>query len=47
MCPAGTYISEDWGLDDPAGQPVEVVRRVRDQIRDRVFELLDRLEAGR
>lgn len=44
MCPAGTYISEDWGLDDPKGQSLEGVRRVRDQIRDRVGALLDELE---
>jgi protein-tyrosine-phosphatase len=31
---------EDWELDDPAGQPIEYVRRVRDEIRDRVRELL-------
>jgi len=30
----------DWPLDDPAGQPVEVVRRIRDEIRDRVAALL-------
>jgi protein-tyrosine-phosphatase len=35
-CPAGMYISEDWGLDDPSGQPIETVRRIRDQIRKRV-----------
>ena len=28
---------EDWVLDDPAGQPIEVVRRVRDEIRGRVL----------
>lgn len=47
MCPAGTYISEDWGLDDPMGKSLEGVRRVRDQIRDRVSALLDELEAER
>jgi arsenate reductase len=31
---------EDWELADPAGQPVEMVREVRDEIRDRVAELL-------
>ena len=30
----------DWPLDDPAGQPLELVRRIRDQIRDRVAALL-------
>lgn len=33
----------DWELDDPAGQPVEVVRRIRDDIRDRVIGLLAEL----
>jgi arsenate reductase (thioredoxin) len=34
---------EDWPLDDPAGQPIEVVRRVRDEIRDHVVALLEGL----
>ena len=31
---------EDWVLDDPAGQPVETVRVIRDQIKERVTSLL-------
>jgi protein-tyrosine-phosphatase/DNA-binding transcriptional ArsR family regulator len=34
---------EDWELDDPAGQPVEVVRRIRDDIDIRVQRLLAEL----
>jgi protein-tyrosine-phosphatase len=34
---------EDWPLDDPAGQPLEAVRRIRDEIRTRVEQLLDEL----
>jgi arsenate reductase len=34
---------EDWTLDDPAGQPIEVVRRIRDEIATRVRHLLDQL----
>jgi len=34
---------EDWTLDDPAGQGIEPVRVIRDQIRDRVLALLDEL----
>jgi arsenate reductase len=34
---------EDWELDDPAGQPVEVVRRIRDDIDVRVQQLLAEL----
>jgi arsenate reductase (thioredoxin) len=34
---------EDWVLQDPAGQDLETVRQVRDQIRVRVEALLDEL----
>jgi arsenate reductase (thioredoxin) len=34
---------EDWVLDDPAGQPIEVVRPIRDQIKHRVEELVETL----
>ena len=34
---------EDWELEDPAGQPVEVVRRIRDDIDLRVQQLLAEL----
>ena len=34
---------EDWELEDPAGQGIETVRRVRDEIRDRIQALLDDL----
>jgi arsenate reductase len=30
----------DWGLDDPKGRPPEEVRRIRDDIRARVEQLL-------
>jgi protein-tyrosine-phosphatase len=34
---------EDWDLDDPAGQPIERVRLIRDEIDQRVRILLDQL----
>jgi arsenate reductase len=37
---------EDWELTDPAGQPIEVVRAVRDEIRTRVEQLLSELVPG-
>ncbi len=33
----------DWALPDPAGQPVEAVRPIRDEIEDRVRHLLSEL----
>ena len=35
--PGQTHL--DWDLDDPAGQPIDTVRRIRDEIRDRVQAL--------
>ena len=34
---------EDWALDDPAGQGIDAVRPIRDQIRKRVLVLLAEL----
>ena len=34
---------EDWKLDDPAGQGLEAVRAIRDQIRTRVEKLIGEL----
>ncbi|MBA3726379.1 MAG: hypothetical protein H0W86_07980 [Armatimonadetes bacterium] len=42
-CPAKVLVSEDWGLDDPAGQPIELVRQIRDQVKVKVADPLERL----
>jgi len=44
-CPAGFLVTEDWGLDDPAGQPIEKVRAIRDQVREKVLGLFEELSA--
>lgn len=45
-CPSGLpETCEDWNLEDPAGQPIETVRRVRDAIRAKVEALLNDLRA--
>lgn len=31
---------EDWELEDPAGKEIEIVRRIRDEIKQRVTNLL-------
>jgi arsenate reductase (thioredoxin) len=43
-CPVVSAPMEDWGLPDPAGQPLEAVRRIRDDIDRRVRSLLSNLE---
>ncbi len=35
---------EDWELSDPAGRPIEFVRAVRDEIRERVERLVESLD---
>lgn len=39
--PGKRYV--DWELPDPAGQPIEVVREIRDEIHERVLALLAEL----
>ena len=39
-CPAVRVHSEDWGLPDPKGKSREEIRKVRDEIKDRVMKLL-------
>jgi len=45
-CPVylGMKIDEDWGLSDPAGQEIEAVRPIRDAVRERVVDLIARLQ---
>ncbi len=43
VCP-GTFVeTEDWGLDDPKGQPLDKVRKIRKQIQTKVLELLAKI----
>ena len=44
-CPAKFLLTEDWELDDPAGQSMESVRIIRDQIRERVLTMLKEFES--
>ena len=47
-CPYYPGVSyRDWTLDDPAGQPIEVVRRIRDEIAGRVHDLIEELAPRR
>lgn len=38
--------SEDWGLDDPSGGPIEDFRVTRDLIRQKVEQLIKRIQTG-
>jgi protein-tyrosine-phosphatase len=37
---------EDWKLDDPAGQDIDAVRPIRDEIRARIERLIADLDSG-
>lgn len=37
---------EDWGLDDPAGHSIEVFRKTRDLIEDKVKDLIKKVKTG-
>jgi len=43
VCPAVFVESEDWGLEDPKGQPIEKVREIRDEIKQRIERLIEEL----
>ena len=36
-------VFEDWQLDDPDGQPIETFHRVRDEIKEKVLNLINSL----
>jgi arsenate reductase len=40
-CPYVPSVVEDWDVDDPAGKPLDEVRRIRDDVERRVTELID------
>jgi arsenate reductase (thioredoxin) len=40
-CPYVPSVVEDWDVADPAGQPIEEVRRIRDDIEERVRDLAE------
>jgi arsenate reductase (thioredoxin) len=42
-CPATLVPSEDWGLENPEGKPIQKIREIRDEIRDKVKALIQTL----
>jgi protein-tyrosine-phosphatase len=43
-CPATLAPTEDWELEDPERKPPETVRKIRDEVRDRVEALIKELD---
>ncbi len=44
VCPAGFISTEDWALEDPHGKTLVEVRKIRDEIKTRVIDLIERLK---
>ncbi len=42
-CPYTTAETRDWDLEDPEGKPIEQVRKIRDEIKSKVQELIQTL----
>jgi arsenate reductase (thioredoxin) len=40
-CPYVPSVVEDWDIADPAGRPIEEVRRIRDDLEERVLDLAE------
>lgn len=47
LCPAALVPTEDWGIEDPAGKPIEKFREIRNLIREKVEQLVNELEGPR
>ncbi len=46
ICPfIPNQITEDWGLDDPSGGPIEDFRETRDIIKEKVEDLIERIKS--
>ncbi len=43
VCPVPLVETEDWALDDPGEKPLEIVRKIREQIQAKVLELLEKI----
>jgi arsenate reductase len=40
VCPASFVRTEEWALEDPKGKTLEQVRKIRDEIKERVNKLV-------
>lgn len=43
ICPASIIETDDWALEDPHGKSFEEVRKIRDEVKERVIKLLQEL----
>ena len=44
VCPASFIKTEDWTLGDPKGKSLKQVRKIREEIKERVIKLLNELK---
>jgi protein-tyrosine-phosphatase len=46
VCPASYIETEDWALADPHGQPIERIREIRDELKEKVTRLFRETTSG-
>jgi len=46
VCPVSFIETEDWALEDPKGKSLEQVRKIRDEIKERVNTLVKEIISG-
>ena len=46
VCPASFIETEDWALEDPKAKSLEQVRKIRDEIKERVTRLIKEMAPG-
>ena len=43
VCPAGFIETEDWAVEEPKGKSLEQIRKIRDEVKERVTRLIKEL----
>ena len=43
VCPVSFIETEDWALEDPKGKSLDQVRKIRDEVKQRVMKLLSEI----
>jgi len=46
VCPATFKATEDWGIEDPEGKPIDRVREIRDEIDGKISRLIEQMLGG-
>jgi protein-tyrosine-phosphatase len=45
VCPTKFKQTDDWGIEDPEGKPIEKIREIRNEVEIKVKQLLQQIES--